>query len=83
MQIMPGTARVLGLALPFDPITNMRVGVAVLVDGIKLKGGSVEEGLRLYLGVDAASDDGGYVTKVLAEQARLDQVAAGVKVPVQ
>lgn len=67
----------------FDPRTNMRVGVAVLVDGIKLKGGSIEEGLRLYLGVDAASDDGGYVAKVLAEQARLDQVAAGVKVPVQ
>ena len=67
----------------FDPRTNMRVGVAVLVDGIKLKGGSVEEGLRLYLGVDAATEDGGYVAKVLAEQARLDQVAAGVKVPVQ
>ncbi|MBD8050393.1 lytic transglycosylase domain-containing protein [Limnohabitans sp. JUR4] len=67
----------------FDPRTNMRVGVAVLVDGIKLKGGSIEEGLRFYLGGDAVSDDGGYVAKVLAEQARLDQVAAGVKVPVQ
>ena len=67
----------------FDPRTNMRVGVAVLVDGIRLKGGSVEEGLRFYLGGDAVTDDGGYVAKVLAEQARLDQVAAGVKVPVQ
>ena len=67
----------------FDPRTNMRVGVAVLVDGIKLKGGSLEEGLRFYLGGDAVTDDGGYVAKVLAEQARLDQVAAGVKVSMQ
>jgi len=67
----------------FDPRTNMRVGVAVLVDAIKLKGGSMEEGLRFYLGGDAVTDDGGYVAKVLAEQARLNQVAAGVKVPVQ
>jgi soluble lytic murein transglycosylase-like protein len=72
-----------GTMAAFDPRTNMRVGVAVLVDGIKLKGGSVEEGLRFYLGGDAVTDDGGYVAKVLAEQARLDQVAAGVKVPVQ
>jgi soluble lytic murein transglycosylase-like protein len=67
----------------FDPRTNMRVGVAVLVDGIKLKGGSLQEGLRFYLGGEAVTDDGGYVAKVLAEQARLDQVAAGVKVPLQ
>jgi hypothetical protein len=57
--------------------------VAVLVDGIKLKGGSLQEGLRFYLGGEAVTDDGGYVAKVLAEQARLDQVAAGVKVPLQ
>ncbi len=30
MQIMPGTARVLGLALPFDPIANMRAGARYL-----------------------------------------------------
>jgi soluble lytic murein transglycosylase-like protein len=30
MQIMPGTARVLGLALPFDPISNMRAGARYL-----------------------------------------------------
>jgi soluble lytic murein transglycosylase-like protein len=64
----------------FDPITNLRVGVAVLADAIKLKGGSVEEGLKSYLGADGQADDGGYVAKVLAERARLDQVAAGVKV---
>jgi len=29
------------------------------------------------------SEDGGYVAKVLAEQSMLDQVAAGVNVPIQ
>lgn len=72
-----------GKLAAFDPITNLRVGVSVLVDSIKLKGGSLEEGLRFYLGGDAVTDDGGYVAKVLAEQARLDQVAAGVNVPIQ
>ncbi len=65
----------------FDPLVNLRVGAAVLADAIKLKGGSVEDGLRFYLGGDAVTEDGGYVAKVLAERAQLDQVAAGVKVP--
>ena len=55
----------------------------VLADAIKLKGGSVEAGLRFYLGGDAVTEDGGYVAKVLAERVRLDQVAAGMKVPLQ
>ena len=67
----------------FNPLVNLRVGAEVLADAIKLKGGSVEAGLRFYLGGDAVADDGGYVAKVLAERARLDQVVAGVKVPVQ
>jgi soluble lytic murein transglycosylase-like protein len=67
----------------FEPAVNLRVGAEVLADAIKLKGGSVEAGLRFYLGGDAVTEDGGYVAKVLAERARLDQVAAGVKVPVQ
>src|SRR5574343_726672 len=67
----------------FEPAVNLRVGAEVLADAIKLKGGSVEAGLRFYLGGDAVTEDGGYVAKVLTEKARLDQVAAGVKVPVQ
>jgi len=66
----------------FDPITNMRVGVAVLSDAIKLKGGSIDEGLKFYLGGDAVFEDGGYVAKVRTEEARLDQVAAGVNVSI-
>lgn len=30
MQIMPGTARLLGLAAPFDPVANMRAGARYL-----------------------------------------------------
>jgi soluble lytic murein transglycosylase-like protein len=70
-----------GSLTAFDPITNMRVGVALLADFIRNKG-SVEEGLRYYLGGDTVFEDGGYVAKVQAEQARLDQVAAGANVPV-
>ena len=67
----------------FDPLTNMRVGVAVLSDAIKLKGGSQDDGLKFYLGGDAVFEDGGYVAQVRAEQARLDLVAAGGVVAIQ
>ena len=66
-----------GVMAAFDPISNMRVGVGVLVDCIKRKDGSLHEGLRYYLGGDAVVEDGGYVSKVLEEQARLDAVASG------
>jgi soluble lytic murein transglycosylase-like protein len=71
-----------GKLAAFDPLTNLRVGTKVLHEYIKLKGG-VEEGLLFYLGGDALQSDTGYVAKVLAEQAKLDQVAAGEKVSTQ
>lgn len=67
-----------GKLAAFDPITNLRVGVSVLVDCIKLKGGNVDDGLRFYLGGDSAAAGGdGYVVRVKAEQANIDAVAAG------
>lgn len=66
----------------FVPAVNLRVGAEVLADAIRLKGGSVEGGLRAYLGATDGMDDGGYVAKVLAERVRLDQVAAGVDVAI-
>ena len=67
-----------GKLAAFDPITNLRVGVSVLVDCIKLKGGNVDEGLRFYLGGDAVTTGSdGYVARVRAEQANMDAVAAG------
>lgn len=72
-----------GKLAAFDPIANLRVGAGVLADAIKLRGGSVEDGLRFYLGGYGLIEDGGYVAKVLAEQALLDQVSAGLSVPLQ
>ena len=65
----------------FDPVANLRVGVNVLRDCIQ-RGGGVEGGLKLYVGAGNTKDDGGYVSKVLAEQKRLQQVAKGAKVPI-
>jgi len=66
----------------FDPLTNLRVGAKVLLDCIQ-RNGSVEGGLRAYVGAANLPDDGGYAAKVLAEHARLTQVAAGRAIPLQ
>ncbi len=65
-----------GTLAAFDPVTNLRVGVKVLQECIS-RAGSVEGGLRFYVGAANIEDDGGYVSKVLAEHARLAQVAGG------
>jgi hypothetical protein len=56
--------------------------VSVLVDCIRQKDGSVEEGLKYYLGVSGEEEDGGYVEKVKAEQAKFEQIAAGASVAI-
>lgn len=60
----------------FDPVTNLRVGVQVLQDCIR-RAGSLEGGLRYYVGAANLDSDGGYAAKVLAEHFRLRQVASG------
>jgi hypothetical protein len=65
-----------GTLTAFDPVTNMRVGVKVLQECIA-RAGSLEGGLRFYVGAANLSDDGGYASKVLAEHERLRQVVAG------
>jgi Transglycosylase SLT domain len=65
----------------FDPVTNLRVGVKVLQECI-LRAGSVEGGLRQYVGASSDATEGGYTAKVLAEQSRLRQVADGGNVPI-
>ena len=64
----------------FDPVTNLRVGVKVLQECIA-RAGSVEGGLRYYVGAANLPDDGGYTAKVLAEHFRLRQVASGRSTP--
>ena len=70
-----------GALAAFDPVANLRVGVNVLKDCIT-RGGSIEGGLKLYVGAANGKDDGGYASKVMGEYGRLQQVAKGVKVPV-
>jgi len=70
-----------GTLTAFDPVTNMRVGVKVLQECIA-KAGSLEGGLRYYVGAANLSDDGGYAGKVLAEHERLRQVVGGRVPPV-
>ena len=64
----------------FDPVTNLRVGVQVLKECIA-RAGSLEAGLRFYVGAANLADDGGYAGKVLAEQGQLKLVANGKAVP--
>ncbi|CAN5560507.1 hypothetical protein BH09PSE5_BH09PSE5_10660 [soil metagenome] len=64
----------------FDPVTNLRVGVQVLKECIA-RAGSVDGGLRFYVGAANMTDDGGYAGKVLGEQGYLRNVANGRSVP--
>ena len=64
----------------FDPITNLRVGVQVLKECMQ-RAGSVEEGLRFYVGAANLSDDAGYAMRVMAVHEQMKAVAAGRAVP--
>lgn len=69
-----------GRLAAFDPVTNLRVGVKVLQECIQ-RAGSVQAGLKFYVGAANLPEDGGYAEKVMAEHARLQQVASGRAVP--
>jgi hypothetical protein len=62
----------------FDPVSNLRVGALVLKETIR-RAGSVEGGLRLYVGA-VTSDGSDYINKVLSEHDRLKRVAEGQRV---
>ncbi len=69
-----------GTLAAFDPVTNLRVGVKVLQECIA-RAGSLEGGLRYYVGAANLADDGGYAAKVLAERAKLKEVASAYPDP--
>lgn len=69
-----------GKLAAFDPVTNLRVGVKVLQECIS-RAGSVEGGLKFYVGAGNMESDGGYAVKVMAEHARLLAVVGGKSVP--
>ncbi len=64
----------------FDPVSNLRVGVKVLQECIA-RAGSLEGGLRFYVGAANLEGDNSYADKVLAEHARIQSVASGRPVP--
>ena len=55
-----------------DPLVNIRVGVHVLEEAIRRRGGLVA-GLQYYAG--SSESEGSYASKVLAEKERLEQAA--------
>ena len=59
-----------------DPTANLRVGAALLKESIR-NTGSIEAGLKRYIGADGPRGDGGYSARVLGEYARLQAVANG------
>ena len=69
-----------GPTAALNPVANIQVGARILKDMIRVSG-SVQGGLKLYVGAGNMETDGGYAAKVLAEYGRLQQVAAGKRVP--
>ena len=63
-----------------NPVANIQVGASILRQMIR-HAGSVEGGLKLYVGAGNMETDGGYASKVMAEYAKLQAVAAGKRVP--
>lgn len=70
-----------GTHAAFDPVSNLRVGAQILREYIN-RAGSLEAGLKWYVGAANLPDDGGYAAKVLSEQNHLRNVAQGRFVPV-
>lgn len=70
-----------GIKEALNPVANIKVGSSILKDYVA-RGGSVEAGLKMYVGAAAFDSDAGYGSRVLAEYRRLKEVAAGKSVPV-
>lgn len=70
-----------GIKAALNPVVNIKVGTRILHDYV-LRGGSVEAGLKRYVGAANMATDQGYGAKVLKEYRRLKDVANGKKVPI-
>ncbi len=68
-----------GANIALNPVANVRVGAVVLKDCIR-RGGSIADGLRLYVGA-GNGDDNGYGARVLQERDRIQQAVRGVARP--
>lgn len=70
-----------GIKAALNPVANIKVGALILKDYVT-RGGSVEAGLKLYVGAAAFDNDGGYGSRVMAEYKRLKDVATGKNVSI-
>jgi soluble lytic murein transglycosylase-like protein len=62
-----------GAQAALNPVANIRVGAQILKDYVT-RAGSVEAGLKTYVGAGAFETDSGYGSRVLAEYHRLKKV---------
>lgn len=65
-----------GIKAALNPVANIKVGSLILKEYVT-RGGSIEAGLKTYVGAAGYESDGGYGAKVMSEYYRLKEVAAG------
>lgn len=70
-----------GIKAALNPVANIKVGAMILKDYV-VSAGSIEAGLKRYVGAADSETDGGYGHLVLAEYRRLKDVAAGKPVSI-
>lgn len=70
-----------GIKAALNPVANIRVGAQILKNYVT-RAGSVEAGLKLYVGAAAFETDAGYGSRVLAEYRRLKDVSNGKRVSI-
>lgn len=70
-----------GVKAALNPLANIKVGALILKEYVT-RGGSVEAGLKSYVGATDMDNDGGYGLKVLSEYQNLKEVAIGKNVSI-
>lgn len=65
-----------GVKAALNPVANIKVGSLILKEYVT-RGGSIEAGLKSYVGAAGYQSDGGYGAKVMSEYSRLKEVAYG------
>jgi len=70
-----------GVKAALNPVANIKVGSLILKEYVT-RGGSVEAGLKSYVGAADMENDGGYGLKVLSEYQNLKEVAVGKNVSI-
>ena len=68
-----------GVKAALNPVANIKVGALILKDYVS-RAGSIEAGLKLYVGAGAFDNDSGYGSRVMTEYKRLKDVSAGKNV---